>query len=236
MVVSKRDGKIKQTRSGVPPLFQAAAAIVVVMIALVAFFLMDSDVVKVKKNAYYYDMASGMVFVAEKQLLPLDMPGGGEAVHAHVFTCGSCSEGEWFVGILETYEDGIPDVSHQRVASPVQPGQTPNWISSLSPSSVSVNKALLSRCGDGKPKRCDAGNSIGFSIIPPKSPNPGEKVVMNKPGAAAMPTQESELATIERRTTHDTISPSMPSYEAPEHWSVGTESVLTQQGAILVAL
>ena len=57
-----------------------------------------------------------------------------------------------------------------------------------------------------------------------------------EPGAVVASDQESELASIERRVTHDTIAPSLPSYEAPDHWSVSVEAQLSQQGAMHVAL
>lgn len=240
VVVTKRQRVTKdKVRIGFPPLLQAAAAVVVVMIALGIFFLSNTGFVKVQDNAYYYDIASGMVFVAERQSPPIEMGDGGTAVLAHVFTCGRCTEDEWFVGILETYEDGIRDIPHQRVASPSQPGQEPKWIPSMSPASASVNKALNARCtGGAKAKRCDPYGSIGFSILKPKSPDPGEKIVMkgDEPAVTGESAQTAQLATPDEPIIHDALPPMLPKHGVEHHWSRLGEVFPSECGLVRLAL
>jgi hypothetical protein len=68
-------------------------------------------------EVYFYDLVGGKLFVASvKDYPPIDNPEGTKlkngqpaGVKANVFSCGSCKEGEWQIGYLETYQPKARD-------------------------------------------------------------------------------------------------------------------------------
>lgn len=59
---------------------------------------------------YYYDLESDELFVAgSDKVPPFDAPSGGQAVAAHVFSCGACEADEQFIAFFTKYDDATRD-------------------------------------------------------------------------------------------------------------------------------
>jgi hypothetical protein len=61
-------------------------------------------------KAWYYDLQSREYFLDEStRVAPFKRDNGHDAVRAHFFTCGQCSEEERFLGFYEKYCDEVKE-------------------------------------------------------------------------------------------------------------------------------
>lgn len=119
---------------------------------------------------WYYDLTEGQLVVADfRELPPVTLASGHEAVIAHVFTCGNCADDSHrFIGYLERYsEAGKQQLSAPRtgddsppnptavveIAAAPAPGKAPQWLPMMSPAAMTIRN-VSARCPDGKVSSC----------------------------------------------------------------------------------
>ena len=81
-----------------------AVALLVVAIGIVIFQFSGGGAPSGPGQAYFYDTQTQEYFTADgMQVPPIQSPQGNEAVKAHFYTCGACTEDERFVRYYEKY-------------------------------------------------------------------------------------------------------------------------------------
>ncbi|MBI1373543.1 MAG: hypothetical protein GC159_12510 [Phycisphaera sp.] len=129
-------------------------------------------------EAYYYDLVSKEYFTDEAtKIAPIINPAtGNEAVRAHFFTCGECSESERFVGYLEKY---TPEAKQQLETNPesfefyeeaflgrlyapapsetADPAVAETWVDAETPPGFKIVEDLQGKCPPRKLKYCAPG-------------------------------------------------------------------------------
>jgi hypothetical protein len=126
--------------------------------------------------AWYYDMGTERLFAAPYQPAPIRAPSDGDkqtrsGVIARVFTCGQCSEDEWFVSYLEKYmdealyavveleqgDDPENEAMLERVATMGHVVRVPHhdaWLMYDSAKGMQVRRRASQHCEGGAPKAC----------------------------------------------------------------------------------
>ncbi len=113
--------------------------------------------------AYFFDTLTGELFVAPiASVAPIDAPSGGQAVRAHVFSCGDCSDmSQLFVGYLSGYtaevkakieQDNLDPRPEPHVAAPVFDGAKPLWQNASSAAGRAIKN--VTRCESAPPREC----------------------------------------------------------------------------------
>lgn len=158
----------------------ALAGLAFVLIALAVILSRGGDQlpeVQPITAAWYYNLDTGELFSGPMEPAPIDAPGGsGQAVRAHLFSCGACTEQERFIGFLtrhtpeaarvltglEAGANPTPDEqvileTGQRIgAAPDAPGKTIHWAVEGTPEADAVRTAPAQQCGGMRPTRCAA--------------------------------------------------------------------------------
>lgn len=122
-------------------------------------------------NAYFYDVVTKEYFTdSATKIPPITSPAGNEAVRAHFFTCGECTEktsdegGERFVGYYEKY---LPDIKAKLEKNPeafefyeeafqgrlYSPDGT-KWTQAESPTGFKLIEDLQTKCPAKKLRYC----------------------------------------------------------------------------------
>jgi len=141
----------------------AATAVAVVLLAVAIGNLVYryGGRQRVKADVFLYELNSGTLFPgALNELPPIPMPDGGQAVLAHVFSCGDCADVDSrFVGYLEKYtEPGkvemgkeVPNMEIMTDAQVVSlPGDSRQWVPLAGPLGAEVRMAPTMKCRDAK--------------------------------------------------------------------------------------
>lgn len=148
----------------------AAVALLVVSLAIVV--MQGGGGPQASGDAYYYDTVTEEVFEGEASgTPPIESPDGNEAVRAHFYTCGECSEEERFLGYYERYteeakevlersknagEDGEPDpeammeVYEVAFTGRLYSTDLEEWVVAESPEGRELSEALQEECGEGE--------------------------------------------------------------------------------------
>lgn len=178
-------GTRKKRSGGVP------VVLIVVIVSLVALaglaVLGVSFAVIINQNkrpgppppgeAYFYDVVTREYFTDKATLIPpIQSPSGNEAIRAHFFTCGECTEalhtdgGQRFLGYYEKYAPEVkakiennPESMHfyeevfqGRYYCP--PGADPtnesNWVEAETPDGFAIAQSLSKKCPARKLRYC----------------------------------------------------------------------------------
>lgn len=143
-----------------------AGVMVLVIIALL--FLLgafDGDKYKTSDKLYYYDMKTGKLFAADKDLIPpIKAPSGGEGVVADVYDCDECDGEDQYIALLKKYspkarkavEKGLPpDPNGELVRLPIENSK---WVPADSKQGQKLRLKAAANvrdfCGEKKPKAC----------------------------------------------------------------------------------
>jgi hypothetical protein len=82
------------------------------------------------RSAYYYDLNTGDLFVADASLIPpIDAPSGvlrgtdsaKAGVQAYVFSCGSCSPEDRYVAWIEMYDPDVKKTLSEQLSATTHP-------------------------------------------------------------------------------------------------------------------
>lgn len=128
-------------------------------------------------EAYFYDTVTKTYFTDKATLIPpITSEAGNEAIRAHFFTCGECTDaleadgGQRFLGYYEKY---APDVKAKIENNPesmhfyeevfqgryycppgVDPTDNLNWVAAETPEGFAIAQALQKRCPARKLRYC----------------------------------------------------------------------------------
>lgn len=91
------------------------AVVALVIGGVVAYRSFDSGVGKPKiAQRYFYDLASGELFLMGNTPAPVTTESGTQAVWAHVFSCGSCDDtSQRFIAYLQKLSDEAKQESNK---------------------------------------------------------------------------------------------------------------------------
>lgn len=131
---------------------------------------------------WFYDVSTGQLTVASRDAIPpIQTPTGGEAVRARVYGCGSCSQADRKVAVLEKYppkvveelESPLPvDPESEQAAAhyarrdqlriealliaspPAEPGGDIAWTPQEGPGAAAVMEAAEAVCGGAEVQIC----------------------------------------------------------------------------------
>lgn len=125
--------------------------IVVVILVIVVMMIRSNGPVGENPLAYYYDLQSGELFVANKDdVPPIEAPSGaGNGVLAAVFACGSCeNEADRFVGWVSKYDPQVHEQVRLLNASPMAVDAAGNPIDAMAVNAYAYIAVLPETVGD----------------------------------------------------------------------------------------
>jgi len=157
-----------------------AAAALVVGVGLITWSLTRPNPLRqgrAPKEHFFYDVNDGELFAASAgEIPPIEAPSGGEGVRAYVYACGRCTEARLQIGYLERFEPQAARAMElrddprldegellrlqqmirggTRVASPPEPGSSPEWISFEDAKAQHLTQAYREMCDDGLARLC----------------------------------------------------------------------------------
>lgn len=145
-----------------------AAFACILVIALSAFWMTRGEKTVVRPaQIYFYDLASGELFSADRMSQPpIDAPGGaGRGVKAEVYGCGECSGDNRIIAYMTTYSEAAqkamqqltsPDASNVHLAQAVDQGtlvavvpeasSEPRWVPAFSDQGAAIMKSVGQQC------------------------------------------------------------------------------------------
>lgn len=140
---------------------------VVLALAVVLYFVLTADPPRgtprsARTQMWFYDTDTKQLFPGPaKERPPIAAPSGKEGLRAYVFSCGACTEDEWFVAYLEKYDDSrrSGDAPNEMAAVNeshiVRSPDSEEWYSAISEEANKVRGAPNVKCaGKGKPVEC----------------------------------------------------------------------------------
>lgn len=129
------------------------------------------------QQAYYFDLGSGEVFVAETSIASIDAPSGSQGVRANVISCGACTADQWQVLTIESYTPKAQEIlakpqpdtddaaalnvwnnaesEGKRIALPPNPGEEPKWVRFADYLSLENNDATINALRRASENLCE---------------------------------------------------------------------------------
>lgn len=157
--------------------FKIGVAVVALAGAVLAVYFQMRPVAE--PQAYYYDLATGLVFEAADSSMPVVAPSGTPGVRAQVVSCGECKPSQWQVVSIHSYTPQASQILHgpqpdpedtahfkawqnaQKlgavIALPPKPGQQPQWITVEQYAAAAANDPLATTIRESVSQACDDG-------------------------------------------------------------------------------
>jgi hypothetical protein len=156
----------------------AAIVIIAIILASSAVIILRSGAITTPdKQAYFFDLDTGELFTADRELqAPIAAPSGeGNGMRAVVFGCGSCNADDLRVAYIMKYSDdagtaigpdmaGAGDAPPQQLAGAVQKeplvaappaaGEQPQWVVTSSPQGSTIQSRASFVCGPKAAQPC----------------------------------------------------------------------------------
>jgi prepilin-type processing-associated H-X9-DG protein len=116
-------------------------------------------------NAYFYDVVTKEYFTdSATKIPPIKSPAGNEAVRAHFFTCGQCTDEERFIGYYEKYTSDLKkklekdpeqfEVYEEAFDGRLYSADGEHWVKAESPEGFALIEKLQQRCPAKKLRYC----------------------------------------------------------------------------------
>lgn len=120
-------------------------------------------------QAWFHDLVTGELFAAgADEVPPIPSPAGNEAVRAHFFSCGTCSEGDRFLGFYSKYTpearqmllEALPSDAYAHARPEIRAGHmisrdAQQWVVERGPEGGALHRQIHERCGERLARSCD---------------------------------------------------------------------------------